>query len=100
MLLIKGIEGIQKRYYNGWYVVSAAVNPQSSEWYDINLTIGKGWDALIRIHRIYSEDSFTYRCVVSLNRKEICSFNTGKSFLSNKGDFMVYCITELNKRFQ
>ena len=96
MLVIDNIQKLATRSVSGWWIISASKHPLSDEWYEIKLTKDKDTFGSIRIHRI--SDNGVYRCGVWLNDLELHSFNAYKSILSNRDEFLMYCVGELEKR--
>lgn len=99
MLVIDGIDGLRTLHCFGWEIIRASQHPQSSELYEIKLSKfvnGGMMVGSIHIHRI--SDNGVYRCGVWLENSELHSFNAYKSILSNRDEFVMYCVKELEKR--
>ena len=99
MLVIDNIEGLRTLHCFGWEIIRASLHPLSDEWYEIKLSKFVNGDmsvGSIRIHRI--SDNGVYRCGVWLENSELHSFNAYKSILSNRDEFLMYCVGELEKR--
>ena len=101
MLEIKGLDGLRTLHCFGWEIIRTSLHPLSDEWYEIKLSKFVNGDMMvgsIRIHRIYSTNTFTYRCGVWLENTELLSFNTTKTHLSDRDEFVMFCVGELEKR--